>query len=96
MAIVTIVGPQSRWLKLTFRMFHATMVLSVVGIVPLLWWMHDQHAVIAFYWHAILLLPLSVAAWLCWRILETRIWCDVGRARAGDALHTFYRLAEFG
>ena len=68
-------------------MFHATMVLSVIGIVPLLLWMHCQHAGTAFYWHAILLLPLSLAAWGCWIILGKRIWRDVTRALAGDTLH---------
>lgn len=87
MAIVTTVGPQSKWLKWTFRMFHATMALSVIGIVPLLWWMYCQHAFIAFYWHAVLLLPLSLAAWVCWMILGKRIWRDVVRARSGEALH---------
>ncbi len=87
MAITTTVGPQSRWLKWTFRMFHATMALSTIGIVPLLCWMHYQHAATAFYWHAVLLLPLSLAAWGCWIILEKRIWRDVMRARAGETLH---------
>ena len=85
--IVTTVGPQSRWLKLTFRMFHATMALSVLGIGPLLLWMHYQHAMTAFYWHAVLLLPLSLLAWICWIILEKNIWRDVASARAGKALH---------
>ena len=86
-AIVTTVGPQSRWLKWTFRMFHATMALSTIGIVSLLLWMHYRHAGIAFYWHAVLLLPLSLVAWVCWIILEKRIWHDVARAQNGKALH---------
>jgi Na+/melibiose symporter-like transporter len=87
MEIVTTIGPQSRWLRLTFRMFHATMALSVLGIVPLLWWMHYQHVGTAFYWHVVLLLPLSLTAWICWVILEKRIWRDVERARTGEILH---------
>lgn len=85
--VVRIVGPQTRWLNLACRIFNAIMVLSVAGLVPLMWWMYHQGAQMAFRWHGILLLPLSVAAWFCWRWVEHGIKRDMRAVRNNTALH---------
>ena len=85
-AIVTTVGPQSKWLNITFRMFDAIMALSALGLIPLMWWMHKNQASNAFHWYAILILPLSLAAWIFWKWLEHNLRMDMKRARNGEEL----------
>ena len=84
MAIVSTVGPQWRWLNVSFHLFNAIMAVSVLGIPSLMCWMYYKGAMVAFEWHAWLLFPLSVLAWICWRIVEKRILADMGRARSGQ------------
>ncbi len=86
MPIVPTVGVQSRWLNIALRLFDLIMLISVLGIFPLMWWMNRLHAMKAFYWFAVLLLPLSVLAWLWWKFLERSIRKDMERARNGEAL----------
>ncbi|MCX6986050.1 MAG: hypothetical protein NT118_15070 [Lentisphaerae bacterium] len=86
MPIVTTVGPHTKWLNFAFRLFDAIMVTSVLGLIPLMWWMHRQHAMLAFHWFSILILPLSLAAWMCWKWLERNIRKDMDRARDGREL----------
>jgi MFS family permease len=85
--IVTITGPQTKWLRWALRSFHATMVLSFTGVIVLLLWMRFKAAALAFYWHLNLLLPLAVAAWYMWWMLERGIWRDIARARSSGKLH---------
>jgi len=86
MPIVTIVGPQFKWLKWSFCCFHGIMAVSVIGIVPLLGWMYQCQAMTALFWHAVLLLPLSLLAYWGWLILEKRIHRDIVNAQAGKPL----------
>ena len=86
MPIVTTVGPHTKWLNFAFRLFDAIMVTSVLGLIPLMWWMHRQHAMLAFHWFSILILPLSLVAWMCWKWLERNIRKDMDRARDGREL----------
>jgi hypothetical protein len=82
--IVTIQGPSSRWLRWSFWIFHATMALTAIGVAILMWWMFRHGANTAFYWHAVLMLPLAIASWCAWIILERGIWRDIARVRAGE------------
>jgi len=84
MAIVSTVGPQWRWLNVSFQLFNAIMAVSVLGIPSLMCWMYYKGAMVAFEWHAWLLFPLSILAWICWRIVEKRIRADMRRARTGE------------
>lgn len=86
MPIVPIVGVQSRWLNIALRLFDLIMLLSVLGIPLLMWWMHRQHTMKAFNWFFVLLLPLSILAWLSWKILERSIRKDMERAFKGEIL----------
>ncbi len=81
MPAVPTVGPQERWLDIACRLFRAIMVLSVLGIVPLMYWMHGRQAASALTWHAYVLLPLSIGAWLYWRCVERGIRADLARVR---------------
>ena len=87
MPIVPTIGPQSRWLDITFKLFNAIMYLSVFGIPFLMCWMYYKHAMVAFTWHACLLLPLSMIAWIYWIIIEKGIRRDIARARNNEPLH---------
>ena len=86
MAIVSTVGPQIRWLNISFKLFNAIMAISVLGIPSLMCWMYYKHAMFAFEWHAWLLFPMSVAAWIYWRIVEKRIRSDMNRAINNEPL----------
>ncbi len=86
MPIVPTVGPQSRWLDVTFKLFNAIMYLSVFLIPVLMCWMYYKHAMVAFAWHAFLLLPLSLAAWIYWKIIERGIRRDIASARNNEPL----------
>jgi MFS family permease len=86
MEIVPFVGPQSRWLNLSLVLFNATMAFSVFALPVLMWWMYLNKAMIAFKWYAVLIIPLSLAAWLCWRIMEKSIRRDMARCLKGEPL----------
>lgn len=87
MPTVPAVGPQSRWLGVTFALFNATMAAAVLGVVLLMFWMRRTGATIAFNWFAYALLPLSIGGWIYWRFVEHRIRQDMRRALAGQPLH---------
>lgn len=83
---VPTVGVQSRWLNIALRLLDVIMVFSVIGIPFLAWWMRHEHMMKAFNWFIYILLPLSVFAWLCWKILERNIRRDMQRARNREPL----------
>jgi len=84
--IVTTVGPQSRWVNIMLRLYHAIMLLSVLLIIPLMLWMRAQHMNTAFYWHATVLLPAAFVLWLYWCWVERGIRMDMKRSRNGEPL----------
>lgn len=86
METVPSIGPQARWLKISFCLFDALMMLSVSGIPPMMWWMYRNDAMFAFKWHAILILPLSLAAWFCWKIVAQWISRDMEKSLAAKPL----------
>jgi maltose/moltooligosaccharide transporter len=79
--LVPTIGPQSRWLNLSFWLYDALMALSVLGILPLMWWMQQKQTMLAYHWFGLLLLPLSVLAWWWWVYLKRGILQDMERAR---------------
>jgi MFS family permease len=86
MPIVTTIGPQSFWVGMTLHVYHAIMVLSVLLILPLMYWMHLKQMSKAFFWHGAILLPASVAVWLLWKWVEIQLRRDMARSRNGEPL----------
>jgi MFS family permease len=87
MELVASVPPQSRWLNYSLHLFNAIMALSVLGLPFLMWWMHRQGARLAFHGFAVWILPLSVAAWIFWKMVEKGIRRDMECSIAGKPLH---------
>ncbi len=87
MDIVPTVGPQSRWLSLSLRLFDAIMWTSVLCLPVLIWWMHQSGALIAARWYTLLVLPYSLAVWVGWKLLERGIRRDMARSLRNEPLH---------
>jgi maltose/moltooligosaccharide transporter len=79
-------GPQSRWIVTALRLFDAVVSLSLVCIPLLMIWMAHSRKMAAFSWHAYVMLPLSLIAWIYWRYIRTGIVKDLDRARNGEAV----------
>ena len=86
MPIVATVGPQARWLNISLKLFNAIMAVSVFGIPILMCWMYYKHSMVAFEWHAWLLFPMSVIAWIYWSIVEKGIRRDMKRSLNSEPL----------
>ena len=82
--IVTTVGPQSLWLGITFRLLDAMVLLSATGIAALSAWMFWRGAMVAFWWHAGLLFPISLFVIFFWFQLKNGILADMDRVRRGE------------
>ena len=71
---------------MSMQMFDAIMGASVL-IIPLLrYYMYCEHANFSFKYFGMLLLPLSVAAWICWNYVKNGIKRDMENARCGGTL----------
>ena len=81
--IVPTIGPRSRYLELSLRLFSVIMISSAATLLPLSGWMYYRAEMTAFYGHVIVMLPLSIAVWLVWRRMVKGIRRDVESARAG-------------
>jgi MFS family permease len=86
MPVTETVGPQSRWLNITFLFFDGIMALSTLCVLPMLWWMYSKHEMFAFKWYGIIVLPLSILAWIWWAFLKKSICRDIDAARNGRPL----------
>jgi hypothetical protein len=86
MPIVPIVGPQTKYLNISFLLFDGIMGLSALSIPVLMWWMYMKQQMLAFKWFGLAVLPLCVSGWLCWMILKRKIRRDVSAAKAGSPL----------
>jgi hypothetical protein len=86
MPVTRTIGPQSRWLNMALHLFDGIMGISVLGILFLMWYMYYQHAAFAFNCFGIMLLPLSVIAWLYWNYVKNGITRDMKNARQGRTL----------
>jgi MFS family permease len=85
--IVPTIGPQLRWLNLSLRLFDAIMWLSVLGVLPMMWWMHQRGAAVALQGYATMVLPCSLAVWIAWKLLERGIRRDIARCLKNEPLH---------
>jgi MFS family permease len=86
MAPVPIVGPQTKWLNISFLLFDGIMGLSVLSIPVLMWWMYSKQLMFAFKWYGLAVLPLCIAGWLCWMVLKRKICSDMAAAKTGSPL----------
>ncbi|MHB9139925.1 MAG: MFS transporter, partial [Victivallaceae bacterium] len=86
MPVVPIVGPQSKWLNVSFMFFDGIMGVSVLTVPALMWWMYSKQQMLAFKWYGLAVLPLCVAGWLCWIVLKQKIRRDMAAAETGSAL----------
>ena len=86
MPVVPIVGPQTKWLNISFLFFDGIMGLSVLSIPVLMWWMYVKQQMFAFKWYGLAVLPLSLLGWACWVVLKQKIRRDVAAAKEGSPL----------
>lgn len=86
MPIVPIVGPQTKWLNISFLLFDGIMGLSVFSIPFLMWWMYLKQQMFAFKWYGLVVFPLCILGWLCWMALKQKIRRDVTAAKEGSPL----------
>ena len=80
---VPIIGPQTRWMNLGLLLFDSIMGLSALGMPFAMWWLYSRQAMFAFKWYGLAVMPLAVAAWVCWLILKRSIRLDMAAARDG-------------
>ncbi len=83
MPVVPFVGPQTKWLNVSFWLFDAIMALSTFGVVIFMWWMYAQHKMVAFKWYGLVVLPLQVLAWFLWIVLKNAMRRDIHAAQNG-------------
>ncbi|MCX6984317.1 MAG: hypothetical protein NT118_06125, partial [Lentisphaerae bacterium] len=86
MPITSTIGPQLKWLKISFLFFDGILFLSVLCTPFMMWWMQTKHAFFAFKWYGLLVLPLSVLTCCWWIVLKKSIYTDIAAARAGSPL----------
>ncbi|MFA6102275.1 MAG: MFS transporter [Victivallaceae bacterium] len=86
MPITSTIGPQSKWLKVSFLFFDSVMLLSVLSTPVMMWWMQTRHTFFAFKWYGLLVLPFSILSWCCWIVLKKSISTDIAAARTGKPL----------
>ncbi|MFA5864782.1 MAG: hypothetical protein WC975_08845 [Phycisphaerae bacterium] len=84
--LVPIVGPQTKWLNISFLLFDGIMWVSVLSIPFLMWWMYLKQQFFAFKWYGLAVLPLCVLGLLCWSVLKQNIRRDITAAKAGSPL----------
>jgi MFS family permease len=83
LAVVPIVGPQTRWMNVGLRIFDTIMWLSVILIPVMMWWLYHKQAMSAFKWYGVLILPLAIMVLFCWLFLRRSICRDMAAARGG-------------
>jgi hypothetical protein len=86
MAAVPIVGPQTKWLNVSFILFDGIMGLSVLSVPALMWWMYVKHQMLAFKWYGLAVLPLCITGLICWMVLKRKISRDMVAAQTGSPL----------
>jgi len=78
--VVPIVGPQTKWLNVALSLFDCIMGFSVLGILPLMWWMYLQQKMLAFKCYGLAILPLAVLTWIVWKAQKRSIRRDMNAA----------------
>ncbi len=79
--LVPTIGPQTKWLKISFLLFDGVMSLPVLSIPFLMLWMFSHKEMFAFKWYGLAVLPLSLLALAAWWILKRSIYADMAAAR---------------
>jgi len=85
--IVPVVGPQTKWLNISFLIFDGIMGLSALSIPVLMRLMYAKQQMFAFKWYGLAVLPLCLAGWGCWIVVKQKIRRDMAAAKTGSPLH---------
>jgi MFS family permease len=86
MPVVPIVGPQTKWLNISFLLFDGITGVSVLSVALLMGRMYLKQQMFAFKWYGLAVLPLCVGVWLCWMVLKQKIRRDMAGAKEGSPL----------
>lgn len=86
MPVVPTIGPLSRWLNVSFRLYDTIMFLSIAGLPVMMWFMYRQQAMTSLKYFIFMILPLSCTAWFYWQWLKKGIRGDMKRAQNGEQL----------
>jgi hypothetical protein len=81
--IVTTIGPQTRWMKISLYIFDSIMFISTISIPFLMFYMYQHNALKAFTYFGLLLLPMSAGAWVFWIMIRRSISSDIKRVLDG-------------
>lgn len=81
--IVTTIGPQTRWMKVSLYIFDSIMVISTLSIPFLMFYMYQHNVFKAFSYFGLLLLPMSAGAWMFWIMIRRSISGDIKRVLDG-------------
>ncbi|OPY83139.1 MAG: Major Facilitator Superfamily protein [Smithella sp. PtaU1.Bin162] len=81
--IVPVIGPQSKYLKISFLIYDAIMLISILSIPFLMFQMHLRGQLFAFRWFGLIVLPLTILVGLYWWISRNKMNSDIAEAQAG-------------
>lgn len=71
---------------ISFLLFDAITGLSVISVPVLMVGMYAKAQMLAFKWYGLVVFPLGVLGWLCWRGLKQKIRRDMAAANEGASL----------
>jgi len=80
------VGPQTKWINRRMAILHAAMLLSVLYLLPLMYWLRQARWSVDHFWHLTAILPAAIAIYLCWVGIERAIRAAMRRDKAGELL----------
>lgn len=84
--VVSTIGPQSKYLKISFYLYDAVMGISALSIPFLMLWMFFNKNMLAFKWYAFVVLPVALLAWGLWMLLRRKISSDILAAQENRPL----------
>jgi MFS family permease len=79
-----VVGVQRRWLNYALRLVNLLMLLSILYLIPLTGWLWHIGWISDFKWHLMVIIPISIALYYVWLMVERSIRADVKRCAAGE------------
>ncbi len=85
--VVPTIGPQTKWLKISFLLFDGIVSIPVLSIPFLMLWMFFHDEIFAFKWYGLAVLPLALFALSAWWMLKKGIYSDMAAARDKKTLH---------
>jgi MFS family permease len=86
MPIAPTVGPQTKWLNISFLLYDGIVGLSVLSLPVLMALMYSNGQMLAFKWYGLAVLPLYLAGLLGWLVLKKAMRRDISAARTGSPL----------